>query len=91
MSDSPRREAVLRILGLAYLVFAAVALLVLVPLVLLWMVVDVVWQLLTGQSGPEKHPTVFGRPNDVLVRLWTHTIHNIEWVLFGAGHFQFWP
>lgn len=86
-----RMEALWRVLGVLYLIFITLLLPVLVVLFILWMFVDILWQLLTNTAGPESRPRVFGGMNDPIVRLWNHIQTNVEWVVFGEGSWQWLP
>lgn len=85
---SARSEAVWRLLGLVYLVtiFPLVALIGSVA-ALVYMLVDVVLQLLTGGEGLT---TGSGRAS-WLSRLYEWGIAQAEYIFFGTGSFQFLP
>lgn len=84
-----RMEAVWRILGLVWLATIGGLVLIIAGLAgLLWMVVDVIWQLITGRDGPPGRSSAAMR---FLKRLWGWGNGQLNYVLFGEGTFPLLP
>jgi len=86
---SARKDALWRILGLAY--FATIGWVVLAiaaVAAIFWMVTDVVVQLLLGK---EALPQSNNPATQFLKRLWSWGEGQLNYVLFGEGEFPFLP
>lgn len=84
-----RTDALWRILGLVYLATIGwIVLTVAAVAGLLWMITDVIGQLITGD---EFMPAQTSRPTRFLKRLWDWGHDQMEYVLFGTGSFPILP
>lgn len=90
--ESPRFEAVERVVALiAWIVLASWWMIPLAAIAaLLWMIVDVVGQLLTGSETWERHP-VQGGISDLLARLAWWPIDYLSFAVFGDGDLPLIP
>lgn len=84
-----RMDAVWRVLGLVYLMTIGWLVLTIAGIAgLVWMIVDVLWQLIFGSEGPPQRSSGATR---FLKRLWEWGHGQLEWVLFGKGTFPWLP
>jgi len=84
-----RKDALYRLLGLVYLVTIGWIVISIASIAaLLWMGIDVTFQLLLGREGPPNQTSATTR---FLKRLWEWGRGQMDYVLFGKGQFPFLP
>lgn len=84
-----RTEAVWRVLGLVYFVVIGWIVLTIAGIAaIIWMVVDVLMQLVTGREGWSGSTSGAG---GFLKRIWDWGHGQLNWVLFGSGEFPILP
>ena len=83
-----RSEAFWRIVAaFTYLPLALAGFTLFLIIVVVWWIVDVLWQLTLGSEGLSGSRGSEG----IVVRFWDNLVGNIEWVILGRGKFQWMP
>lgn len=84
-----RVDALWRIVGLIYFLTIGWIVLTIAAIAgLLWMVTDIIWQLVVGSEGPPGRSSAAMR---FLRRLWDWGHEQLMYVLFGKGTFPIFP